>query len=101
MIADFIRLQISTLRKEMDELAHGAMRKVASQADYLISIGKYREMQRQLEKLTKRLKSTNDDRPTVSRPGDDHEEIEDEEEEEEPSLPPRRIRAKPRQWGAG
>jgi hypothetical protein len=92
---NFIRWMIDTLSEDMNKLSHDLAGRALDQSDYLISVGKYRQMRTMVEKLKERLAST-----------DQLPDLEDSELEPQPPrieavAPTRKKAAKPRPWGGG
>lgn len=89
----FIRWMIDSLTEDMDKLSHDLAGRALEHSDYLISVGKYRQMRTIVEKLKQRLAET-DERPQID-------DAEPEPVSVEVKYPPKPRISKPRPWGGG
>lgn len=91
-----LRDELGILREAQNAIAHSIAKSALKYEDYLIQVGRYRELANQLERLIKQRRAEIGAEEGVGGIGD--REFDDIQPRRQPA---RRIQARPRTWGGG
>jgi hypothetical protein len=93
-IAQFIRARLRKVEEDMDTHAHSLAQGGRSYEEYLIGVGRYRQLKSERDAMNNRLErmaAADDPEPGNAEPEDD--------DEDPTPAPPKKRRPMPRAWG--